>query len=196
MTICFKRNSPKYDPIIIGSEPVQPVESAKLVGVIIQNDLKWDKNTNAILQKAQKRLFFLKRLKKPGACEKDLLRFYTAIVRPVCEYAAPAWATSLTLAQRHKLENIQKRAFNIIAPELSYEESLSKLEQSTLEDRRLKLCESFFSKIQNPKDKINDILPEQREHKYSFRQNRKFENIKCRTSRYKNSFLPFAVENF
>ena len=118
------------------------------------------------------------------------------VIRPVCEYAAPAWATSLTQTQKDKLENIQKRAFNIISPGLSYQESLVHLEQSTLEQRRLNICESFFKKIQNPHDKIHDILPEQRQIKYSFRQTGKFEIAKCRTKRYKSSFLPYALEHF
>ena len=196
MTICFKRNAPKFDPIKVGEAPVTSVTSAKLVGVTIQNDLKWDEHTDAILKKAQKRLYFLKRLRKAGAREKDLLRFYSGVIRPVCEYAAPAWATSLTQTQRDKLENIQKRAFNIISPGLSYEESLLYLEQSTLEQRRLNICESFFRKIQNPTDKIHDILPEQRQIKYNFRQSGKFKIAKCRTKRYKSSFLPFALQNF
>ena len=103
MTICFKQKRPKFDPILIDSAPVQSVESAKLVGVIIQKDLKWDENTNNILRKAQKRLYFLKRLKQAGTSKKDLFRFYTSIVRPVCEYAAPVWATSLTQAQKDKV---------------------------------------------------------------------------------------------
>ena len=121
---------------------------------------------------------------------------YTGIVRPICEYAAPAWATSLTQGQRDKIENIQKRAFNIIRPELSYDESLIRLKQITLELRRLDICRDFFRKIQNPSDKIHDILPEQRLIKYDFRQSNKFSRIKCRTKRYKSSFLPFALEKF
>ncbi len=52
MTICFKRNPPTFDPIIVGNEPVSSVGSAKLVGVTIQDYLKWDKNTHSILKKA------------------------------------------------------------------------------------------------------------------------------------------------
>ena len=103
---------PKFDPILIDSAPVQSVESAKLVGVIIQKDLKWDENTNNILRKAQKRLYFLKRLKQAGTSKKDLFRFYTSIVRPVCEYAASVWATNLTQAHKDKLGKCSKASFS------------------------------------------------------------------------------------
>ena len=60
MTICFKQNPPKFDPISIDKVPLQSVDSAKLVGVTLQSDLKWDENTDNILKKAQKRLYFFK----------------------------------------------------------------------------------------------------------------------------------------
>ena len=58
MTICFKQKPPKFDPILIDSVPVQSVESAKLVGVTIQKDLKWDENTDNILKKGPKEVLF------------------------------------------------------------------------------------------------------------------------------------------
>ena len=196
MTICFKQNPPKFDPISIDKVPLQSVDSAKLVGVTLQSDLKWDENTDNILKKAQKRLYFLKRLKQAGAGKIDLLRFYTGIIRPVCEYAAPAWATSLTQSQKDKLESIQKRAFYIISPGVTYSENLQSLNQTTLEQRREKICKDFFSKIQIPTDKIYDILPEQRQVDYNFRTKSKYNIPKCKTSRFKKSFLPYALEHF
>ena len=82
MTICFSRNKPDFEPITIDDEPVEMVKSAKIVGITIQHDLKWDMNTDAILKKTQKRL--LKILRKSGASEQDLFKFYTGIIRPVC----------------------------------------------------------------------------------------------------------------
>ena len=61
MTLSFAQKPPNFDPVVIDNSPIEIVESAKLVGVTIQNDLKWDKNTDHILQKAQKRLFFMKK---------------------------------------------------------------------------------------------------------------------------------------
>ncbi len=138
----------------------------------------------------------MRRLKKARASNKDLLQFYMSIIRPVCEYAAPAWGPCLTSTQKEIIENIQKRAFRIIAPDMTYKDSLRTLNQLTLEERRRKLCEDFFSRIQNPKDKIHDILPEHNLSKYSLRNRYKYKKPRCRTSRYKNSFLPFVLENF
>ena len=66
----------------------------------------------------------MKKLKSSGASTRDLKQFYTSIVRSVCEYAASAWATSITQQQKQKIEMIQKRAIHIILPTKNYEKGL------------------------------------------------------------------------
>ena len=56
--------------------PISRVSSYKLLGVWIDNNLKWKTNTWALLKKSRKRLYFLKLLKNYGAPSKDLLAFY------------------------------------------------------------------------------------------------------------------------
>ena len=58
----------------------------------------------------------MKKTKFSGASTRDLKQFCTSIVRPVCKYVAPPWATSITQQQRQQLEMIQKRAIHIILP--------------------------------------------------------------------------------
>ena len=45
---------------------------------------------------------------------RDMLHFYFGTIRPVLEYAAPVWHSSLTAEQSNCLENVQKRAFCVI----------------------------------------------------------------------------------
>ena len=138
----------------------------------------------------------MKRLKSSGASVQDLKQFYTSIIRPICEYAVPMWATSIPKHLIQKLEIIQKRATKIMLPNLTYTEALAELKLSTLQDRRMMICKKFFSKIQSRDDKINDILPQNKETKYNLRKMGRFEKPKCRTSRYKNSFVPYAIDHF
>ncbi len=49
-----------------------------------------------IVKKAARRLYFLKVLKSYGALEKDLITFYTSVIRSVLEYGAQVWHGSLT----------------------------------------------------------------------------------------------------
>ena len=50
----------------------------------------------------------MKKLKYSGATIQDLRQYYISIVRPVCEYAVPVWAASLTQKQIQKIEIVEK----------------------------------------------------------------------------------------
>jgi len=46
--------------------------------------------------------------------------FYTTVMRPVLEYACPAWHSSLTAAQAKSLESIQRRAMRVVFQDDDY----------------------------------------------------------------------------
>ena len=85
----------------------------KLVGVHINQSLKWDDHVSAICNKAASR-YFLKQLKRSSVDPDDLYHFYTTVIRPILEYACPVWHSSLTVEHSNRIEAIQKRAFRII----------------------------------------------------------------------------------
>jgi len=53
-------------------------------------------------------MWFLKKLKRAGVSQNDLVYYYEAVVRPVLEYASPVWHTSLTADQTKTLEAVQQ----------------------------------------------------------------------------------------
>jgi len=95
-----------------------------------------------LFSKAAKRLWlatwFLKKLKRAGVAREDLVYFYQAVVRPVLEYACPAWHTSIT-------KDIQRRAILVIVGNIPYEEACCMLNLSPLADRRRRLCSTLFN---------------------------------------------------
>ena len=183
-------------PLNINEEPIKSVETAKLVGVYIQSNLKWNAHVDFMIKKAHPRLYFLSQLRRARATSSDMVKFYTTIVRPVLEYAAPAWSSSLPEYLIYKIEQIQKRAMKIIHPGLRYETALQKSGLRTLLERRKSLCASFFHKIEQPNDKIHHLLPDKRDHKYGLRKQNKYCDIRTRTDRYKKSFIPYNIANF
>jgi len=124
--------------------PVERVATFKLLGVHVANDLKWLQHVDAISSKVSSRLHFLKQLKRSGAGPEDLLYFYVITIRPVLEYACPAWHSRLTAAQTKALESLQRRAMKIIFPDKDYWLSLIFASVDTLESRREQLTERFF----------------------------------------------------
>jgi hypothetical protein len=109
MVIGTLSNSPP--PVIsINNNTIQRVTNFKLLGVTLDRTIKWHSHINLICNKASSRLYFLKQLRRNHVKEDDLFIFYTAFIRPVVEYACPAWHSSLTIEQSNRIEQIQKRA--------------------------------------------------------------------------------------
>ena len=98
---------------------IERVTSFKLLGLWVDDNLKWNTNTNHVIKKAAKRLYLLKVLKSYGAPEKDLMAFYTSVIRSVLEYGAQVWHGSLTGEQCYDIERIQKRALRITSANLT-----------------------------------------------------------------------------
>ena len=84
--------------------------SGKLLGINLDADFSWKSHAEAITSKATQRLYFLKQLRCVGVPQDQLLHFYTVVIRPVLEYAAPVWNHLLTKTQLDQLEAIQRRA--------------------------------------------------------------------------------------
>ena len=124
-----------------------------------------------------------------------LLLYYNRTIRSVTEYACQAWHSGLTKGQSDKLELIQRRSLYVIYPELSYSVALNESGLTTLEQRRTGLCRDFFNNMQQDSHKLNYILPK-KVHKSGTRSQRKYPLPKCRTERFKRSFIPYCLFNF
>ena len=95
-------------PLLISDHNVEQVTSYKLLGVTIDASLKWADHITTVTSKAAKRLWFLKKLKRAGVSQEDLVYYYQAVIRPVLEYACPVWHSSITSQQSKSLDSIQR----------------------------------------------------------------------------------------
>ena len=131
--IDFRKNKVPISPLQINGVSVSQVNEPKLLGVIISRDLKWDSHVKHIHQKASKRLYYLRELKRSGVPTKLLCKVYISIIRPVLEYACPVWCCSLSKEMRKLLESVQKRTCRIILPKATYTETCLQLGLPNLE---------------------------------------------------------------
>ena len=76
--------------------------------------MKWTSNSKNMISKASKRLWILRRLKKLGAKNSDLVDVFIKQIRCILELAVPAWQGSCSQAERLDLEKVQKAACHII----------------------------------------------------------------------------------
>ena len=82
---------------------IERVNVFKLLGVHINQSLKWDDHVSAICNKAATRIYFLKQLKRSSVDSDYLYHFYITIIRPILEYAFPAWHSSLTVEHSNRI---------------------------------------------------------------------------------------------
>ena len=92
------------------------VTSAKIPGLNISNDLKWNCHIDFIIQRAEKRLYSLSKLKRSGLGPRELVQFFRTCIRPITEYACPVFHDGLSVYLFNELEGVPKRAMGIIFP--------------------------------------------------------------------------------
>ncbi len=96
MIVDFRRNPPALPPLTIMNSTVTAVESFRFLGTTISQDLKWDKNIESIVKKAQQRLYFLRQLRKFNLPQDLLKQFYSAIIESVLCTSITVWFSSAT----------------------------------------------------------------------------------------------------
>ncbi len=111
MIVSFRRDIEQPPPtLVVENISLERIESHKVLGLTIQNNLKWDLHISEIIvTKASKRLHILRVLKRSGVSPFHLLRVYFALIRSLLEYCCLVWHSSLTINLSDKIERVQKR---------------------------------------------------------------------------------------
>jgi len=145
------------------------------------------------------RLYFLKQLKRAGLGIDDLLFFYCSAIRPIMEYACPVWHSGLTVKQSRTLESLQKRALNIIFPDMDFKMSVIMACIDTLQVRREVLTKRFFRRsVMQESSCLPYLLPEKRDSDIldKLRHPRIFQSLSIKTVKFTNSFLPYCLKHY
>ena len=199
MEVTFARSPPIQLPLTINDAPLQQVDTVKILGLQITKDLKWETHIKDILKKANSRLYLMKTLKHFKMPLYDLNTIFKGYVRPITEYAAPAWHPGLTTRESVMLEKIQRRACKIMMGReyLSYENALVQCNLNTLAERREQLCMNFFQSLITS-DIFSSWLPPRRKdvHKRNLRNSNKFSLPLCKTKRCQKSPIMYMTKKW
>ena len=120
MVFDFSKEKRNFPLLQIDNIEVERVNSAEILGVMIQNNFNWWEHVTKIVKKARKRLYMLRLLKRANADTKALSTVYITVIRPVLEYACQVWHFNIPEYLSDDIERVQKRALRIILPELCY----------------------------------------------------------------------------
>ena len=126
MRVCFSNLIPSFAPITIRVQEVDVVSEAKLLGVVLSDDLKWNRHIDYICKKAARRFYGLRLLKRNALPSHILISIYCTRIRSIVEYACQVWHYGLPQYLSDQVEKIQKRALKIIFSGATYAECLLK----------------------------------------------------------------------
>ena len=172
---------------------LEQVSEESLLGLVINDTLTWDSNTDFIVKKAYKRMSILHNLFKFGLPEDELIQIYILYIRSLVENSAVVWHSSLKISDIKAIERIQKVALKIILKEdyLDYIHALKITGLPSLHQRREMLCKKFaVNCIKNVKTCHMFPLNQQR-NIVNTRNSEKFFVQPARTNRLQNSAIPY-----
>ena len=176
----------------LNNENLEVVNRAKILGLIITDDLKWDENTSYLVKKAYSRMQLLRKVSSFTRNTEDLRKIYILYIRSILEQSCVVWHSSLTEENKENLERVQKAAVRLILGRdyENYEDALDKLNLQSLEERRRHLSLKFAENcLKNPK--VANMFPlKQNKHEMDLRNSEKFEVKHARTERLKHSAIP------
>ncbi|XP_054650702.1 uncharacterized protein LOC129191401 [Dunckerocampus dactyliophorus] len=170
------REKEPHRPLFIGETEVERVKTFKFLGTHISEDLTWSHNTQQILKKSQRRLYFLRRLRKFGMSTTILSCFYRCTIESVLTASITVWYGNCTTRDRKALQRVIKTSQNIVGAALP---SL----QDIYTSRVLRRTHNLIKDSTHPQHSLFTLLPS----------GRRYRSLKSRTTRLANSFYPQAI---
>jgi len=135
---------------------LEEVHDEKDLGVIVQENLKVDRQVTSAVKKANRVLGMINKT-FVNKNQEIMVKLYKSLVRPHLEYGIQAWRPHFE-KDKNALEKVQRRMTRMIADlkDLPYESRLKRIGITTLETRRLRgdLIEMF--KIIKGKEDIEE----------------------------------------
>ena len=192
MMFNFTKNYQFSTDINLKGEIIETVDQTKLLGTYITSDLKWNKNTDAIVKETNKRMRILHKAVKFTNNYKDLKQIYMLQIRSKLDQSAVVWHSSLSKRNRSDLERVQKSALKCILGDKyeSYNNALQSLKIQSLEERREAMCLKFAKQCVKL-DKMKKLFPRNvNAHKMNKRSTDIYQEERANTERLKKSAIP------
>ena len=145
MCIDFRRHHPAPVYTLVNGEAVEIVDSHKYLGIIIDDELTFDNNTNMLIEKSQQRLFCLRKLAKFQVDRSLMTMFYKSFIESVFTFSFICWFAYLNLTCKNSLTRITKVSSKIIGTQQQtlYNNQLSKKVKSIMSNSTHPLHSEF-----------------------------------------------------
>jgi hypothetical protein len=179
MVIDFRRKPSNIHPLVIKDEEVRIVHTYKYLGTVIDDKLEWTPNIDTCCKKANQRLFFLRKLRQFRVNSTILNLFYQSTIQSILLYNQLCFFSSLKKADEVRLDRVVSAAAKVIGQDSTppadiYNQACSKKARTILQD---------------PSHPLHSALSNRTSHRDSDR----LLSMRCRTTRFRDSFLPSAI---
>ena len=163
------------DPIMINNEPIERVHTYKYLGMMIDDQLKGDANSDMVYKKCNQRLHFARVLHNLRVDTSILNLFYKSTLESIMCFSITTWYGKLASQDKSKLEKIVRKAMK-------------------LGIRTTQLFELYQVYVMKQVNKIMMDNSHPLNSYYVFlRSGRRLRVPRQRTNRYKKSFVPKSV---
>ena len=191
----FSRNNQFSTAVTMGNEVVETVKETKLLGTVLTDNLRWNKNTDKIVKETNRRMQLLHKVSKFTNNTRDLKQIYMLQIRSKLDQSAVVWHSSLTKKNRDDLERVQKSAVKCIlgSKYQSYENGLEEIGLETLEKRRDEMCLKFAKQCLKI-DKMKQFFGKNDSgHSMLKRDSNSFKVVRAHTERFRKSAIPSMI---
>ena len=103
----FSKQNQFTTDIVLQGEKIETVKETKLLGTVITDDLKWIRNTEYLVKKANMRMKMLQIASKYTSKYSDLKTIYKLFIRSILEQSAVVWHSSLKVNNLKEYRNQQ-----------------------------------------------------------------------------------------
>ena len=201
LVISQKRFKPNHPGLFMSNIEISSVTSHKHLGFLLSNDSSWDIHVSKSIEKAWKRIGIMRHL-KTRLDRLSLQIIYFSFFRPIFEYGDVVW-DNFSQGLKDQLDKFQNEAARIVTgctKLVAIRDLYQEYGWETLSERRRKHKLILFYKLFNgvSPNYLNIFVPHSvgESTSYNLRRPNNLRTITCRTTLYKNSFLPSAINDW
>ena len=178
---CAKKFDFPAEITIGGSDILEIKKVHRILGIMVQDNLKWQTQCEEIVKKATSMMWALRRIRAMGEPEATMA---------MLGYGCPVWHSGLTTAQSYSLDRAQQVAMAAITGrwEPSHTRQLAELGLERLSARRTRICKTFGQRTATNSRQMDVFTPVT-----SARSIRTYQEIFCRTDTYYKSALQYLT---
>ena len=113
MVIDFKRGKHRLIPLMLDGKELETVDKAKVLGLTISCNLKWNNHVNESIKKSKQTPILSSPLKESPRFGGDVVNFLCTAIRPVLEYSPQIFHHALPAYLSDDIQRFQRHALSI-----------------------------------------------------------------------------------